>query len=282
MIIRTFPAHAQRFRDYLPGLGDPLPPGAIGLEAEIEGVFAGTALLLTHSRSRTGSISVLHVPEMFRNLGIGSQLLIEAEHRLLEADCRTARVSLTLREGKPAPELEFLRKRGYGSEKLLYRSYTLRSSSMSEDSWMQRRLLPEEAVLEPLLDASEEDRAELVRLSASLPPDLSPFQEERLLHPEFSTLLKIGGNIAGWIGVQQLASNLLLLRTMYVRPEFQHRAGGIGLFFEMNRKYRLLERFAYQMLTVSGDNQAMLRLADRKFKPHASSIKSNVRLEKKL
>ncbi|WP_172250156.1 GNAT family N-acetyltransferase [Saccharibacillus deserti] len=282
IIINKLPAEAKRFQTYLPSLRDPLPPGAIGIEAEVDGLFAGTALVIAHPRSGTGSISVLHTQELFRHLGVGSLLLEEAERQILESGCRISRVTLTLRQGKPAPELEFLHKRGYESEKLLYRTYTLRSASLREEAGKKRLSLPVSAELRPLLDATEAERAELSAISANLQSDLNPLQEERLLHPEFSMLMKIDGRIAGWIGIQQLASNLLLLRSMYVCPEYRIHASGIALFLEIARRHRLFERFAYQMLSVSSENPAMLRLADRKFAPHASSIKTNMRLEKRL
>ncbi|GGN95872.1 GNAT family N-acetyltransferase [Saccharibacillus kuerlensis] len=282
IIVNMLPAEAERFRAHLPGLHDPLPPGAIGLEAKVDGVLAGTALVMAHPRSGTGSISVLHTVEAFRNIGVGSRLLQEAERRLLESGCAQARITLTLRRKKPAPELDFLRKRGYKSEKLLYRTYTVRSTSIREEARLDKLHLPAEAELKPLLSASEAERAELAVIAAHLPTDLNPFQEERLLHPEFSTLMKIGGQVAGWIGIQQLASNLLLLRSMYVRPEFALHAGGVALFAEIDRQHGLLERFAHHMLNILGDNEEMLRLAERKLAPHASSVKSSIRLEKRL
>lgn len=276
-------AEAERFRRYLPGLSDPLPPGSIGLTAELDdGLFAGTALVISHPRSGTGSISVLHVPEMFRTLGIGSRLLVEAERQLIEAGCRTVRVTLTMRKGEPCPEKDFLIKRGYASEKLQIRSYTFRSASAHQEPWLERFRLPEGSELKPLLSATAEEREELRRIAASLPPDLHPFEEERMLHPEFSTMLKIDGKVAGWLGVQQLASNLLLLRSMHVGTEYRIRGNGMALFAELNRKHRLLDRFAYHMMSISGDNQTMLRLAERKLAPHAAHIKSVIRLEKRL
>lgn len=280
--IRVRPATAENFKAYLPSLSDPLPPGSIGLTAEVDGLFAGTALAIAHPRSGTGSISVLHVPEIFRNLGIGSGLLLEAERQLLEAGCRIGRVTLTLRKGEFCPEKEFLYKRGYILETLQVRSYTFRSASAREEGWLERFRLPEGYELTPLLSATAEERKDLELMAAGLPSDIHPFVEERLLHPEFSTLMKINGQVAGWLGVQQLASNLLLLRSMYVHPKHRIHGSGMALFAELNRKHRLLERFAYQMLSISGDNQAMLRLADRKFALHALSIKSIIRLEKRL
>lgn len=280
--IKFLPAEAHRFKTYLPSLTDPLPPGASGLVAEVDGFFAGTALVIAHPSSQTGSISVLHSQELFRNLGVGSRLLQEAERHLLEMGCRISRVTLTVRKGHPCPESEFLHKRGYVGETLLYRSYTLRSSSMLADSRLSTLRLPEGFELIPLRSASVEEREELERMATSLPPDISPFQEERVLHAELSTFMKIDGEVAGWIGIQQLASNLLLLRSMYVRPEYRFRANGFVMFIEMHRKYGILDRFAYQMLNVNGDNKAMLRLADRKLAPHAAHIKSIIRLEKRL
>lgn len=282
IVIKKLPAEAGQFRDHLPGLSDRLPPGAIALTAELDGLSVGTALVIAHPRSGTGSISVLHTPELFRHLGIGSRLLLEAERQLLDAGCRVCRVTLTLRKDKPAPELDFLRSRGYANEQLLIRTYTLRAADLLGAGRLERLVLPPGTELAPLLSASPEERAELDHLAAQLPPELHPLPEERLLHPEFSTLMKIGGRIAGWIGIQQLASNLLLFRSMYVRPEHRLHASGMALFAEVNRRHRLPERFAYQLLGVPGDNPAMLRLAERKLSPHASSIKSTVRLEKRL
>ncbi|WP_206023567.1 GNAT family N-acetyltransferase [Saccharibacillus alkalitolerans] len=280
--IRVLPAQAEHFRTYLPGIEDPLPPGALRLDAEIDGIFAGTALFIEHPRSRTGSISVLHTLEPFRRMGVGSLLLQEAERQMLEAGCGSSRITLTLRSGKPAEGLCFFRGHGYDRETLVHRSYTLRSDSVRKDPLLTRLRLPDGAELKSLLSASAQERAELAAAAAELPPDLNLFQEERLLHAEFSTFLKIEGRIAGWIGVQKLTSNLLLLRCMYVRPDLGIRVNGMALFAEMNRRHRLLERFAHHMLTVSGENGAMLRLADRKLAPHASSVKTIMRLEKRL
>lgn len=209
-------------------------------------------------------------------------MLLQAERQLIEAGCRIVRITLTMRKGEPCPERDFLIKRGYASEKLQVRSYTFRSASAQEESWLERFRLPQGCELQPLLSATEEEREELQRIAASLPPDLHPFEEERLLHPEFSTMLKIDGRIAGWLGVQQLASNLLLLRSMHIETEFRIRGNGMALFAELNRKHRLLARFAYHMMSISGDNQTMLRLAERKLAPHAAKIKSIIRLEKRL
>ncbi|OWA36945.1 hypothetical protein B9G55_02380 [Saccharibacillus sp. O16] len=279
--IHKLPAEAERFQTYLPGLADPLPPATIALEARVDGLFAGTALILAHPRSASGSIRVLYTPELFRNLGVGSRLLEESEQYLRSIGCHTARITLTLRQGKSPAELDFFHKRGYGSDQVLYRTYTMRSSSILGSRYMELHL-PEGFELKPLLSAGTDERAELEQLAAELPADVAPFQEERVLHPELSTLMKIDGRVAGWMGIQQMASNLLLLRSLYIRPEYRLRASVAALFVEMHRKYGMLDRFAYQMLNVSGENEAMLRLADRKFAPHASSIKSMVRLEKRL
>ncbi|MCQ4085968.1 GNAT family N-acetyltransferase [Saccharibacillus sp. JS10] len=280
--VKVSPADVHRFQTYLPNLSDPLPSGAIGLVADIDGLFAGTALVIAHPSSQIGSISVLHTPELFRNLGVGSRMLQEAERHLLELGCMLSRVTLTLRKDRSTPELDFFRKRGYDNEQLLYRSYMLRSGSVKKDELLQRLTLPKFFELKPLMSASVEERAKLEQMAASLEPDISPFQEERVLHAEFSMFLKVNGEIAGWIGIQQLASNLLMVRSMYVHPKFRLHTSGIAMFVEIHRKTGMLDRFAYQMLNVNGDNSNMLRLADRRLAPHAAHIKSVVRLEKRL
>ncbi|MEJ8304439.1 GNAT family N-acetyltransferase [Saccharibacillus sacchari] len=280
--IQISSAEADYFRDFLPNLSDPLPPGTIGLTAEADGAFAGTALAISHPRSGVGSISVLHVPEAFRNLGVGERLLYEAERQLAETGCRVVRVTLTQRQGEPCLEKDFLHKRGYISGSLQIRSYTLRSADHMQQRWLQRLRLPQGARLKPLLSVTPQEREQLEQISSMIPAGLYPFEEERLLHPQYSTLLQVNGQIAGWLGVQRLASNLLSLRSLYVKPGYGVHGSGLALFAEVNRLHGLTEHFAHLMLSVPGDNTELLRLADRKLAPHASKIKSVIRLEKRL
>ncbi|OWR28684.1 hypothetical protein CDO73_17440 [Saccharibacillus sp. O23] len=282
IIIKPLPTEAGQFRQYLPGLQNPLPPGATALAAELNGLFAGAAIVMAHPRSRAGSISVLHTPELFRNRGVGSRLLEEAERLLAEAGCLSCRVTLTLRLGVPSPEYEFLSRRGYDAETLLQRDYVIRSASLAEAPWMKRLKLPPRAKLEPLLPAAEEERREIERLAAALPPEQHPFDEERVLDDELGVMLKIGGRVAGWLGVQKLGSTLLAIRAVHVDPNVSLFGGAFALFAAADRELELTRRFAHLMFSVSGEYASTLRVCARKLGPHASSIKSLVRLEKKL
>ncbi|OWR28686.1 hypothetical protein CDO73_17450 [Saccharibacillus sp. O23] len=281
--IRSLPASDERFRAILPASRGPLPSESAGLEADLDGLFAGLALVVPDCSTGIGRIEALHTPELFRNLGVGSRLLLEAERRLLDAGCRRSRIDVTVRRGGPSPEMDFLRKRGYGGDTLRRRTYTLRTSGVANEGWFDRLRLPERAALIPLLSAGVDERRQVAELLMSgVPSDLDPFREERRLHVEFSLLLKLGGQVAGWASVQETASNLLLVRTMYARPELRLPGGGFALLAEILRRFGLPERYAYLTFNVAGDNEAMLRIADRKLTRHAANVKSLIRLEKEL
>lgn len=282
IIIKPLLTEAGRLGQYLPGLQDPLPSGATALAAELNGLFAGAAIVLAHPRIPVGSISVLHTPELFRNRGVGSRLLQEAERRLAEAGCRSCRATLTLRSGVPSPEYEFLSKRGYDAETLLQRNYVIRSARLAQAAWLMRLKLPPDARLDLLLSATEEERREIDRLAAVLPPELHPFDEERVLDAELSVMLKIEGRVAGWLGVQKLGSTLLAIHAVHVDPNVRLFGGAFALFAETDRKLKLTSQFAYLMFSISGQDTSTLRVCARKLEPHASSVKSLVRLEKKL
>lgn len=281
--IRTLPASDERFRAILPASRGLLSSESTGLEAELNGLSAGLALVDPDRSSGVGRIEALHTPELFRRLGVGSRLLLEAERRLLDAGCRRSRIDVTVRQGRPSPEMDFLRKRGYGGDTLRRRTYTLRTSGGPDEGWFNRLRLPDGAELVPLLSAGGNERKQIVELLMSgVSSDLDPFREEQRLHAEFSLLLKLGGQVAGWVSVQETASNLLLVRTMYVRPELRFPGGGFALFAEISRRFGLTERYAYLTFNVAGGNEAMLRIAERKLARHAANVKSLVRLEKEL
>lgn len=250
--------------------------------AELDRLHAGEARVLPVPNIGVGSIQLLHTQELFRNLGIGSRLLEEVERYLLEANCRRSQIVVTLQEGQPEAGVDFLVKRGYEQTVLLKRRYTFRVASLLQDPVITRQRLPEGFELLPLLETSMEDRAKLMELAAKLAPDIAPFRAEERLHREFSSLLKVRGEIAGWIGIEQLASNLLLIRSLHIVPKFQLHVSAGALFMELDRKTGFLERFDYQQLNVAGDNRNMLLTAERRLARHAAHIKSLVRLEKEL
>lgn len=282
IIIKPLLIEAGRLRQYLPSLQGPLPSGVTALAAELNGLFAGAVILLVHPRVRVGSISVLHTPELFRNRGVGSRLLQEAERRLTEAGCLSCRVTLTLRLGEPSPEYEFLRKRGYDAETLLQRHYVIRSASLAQADWLARLKLSSAAKFEPLLSATEEERLEIHRLSAGLSPDQHPFDEERVLDAELSLMLKIDDRVAGWLGVQKLGSTLLAIRAVHVAPDVRLFGGAFALFAAADRELKLTSRFAYLMFSISGEDSPTLRVCERKLARHAANVKSLIRLEKEL
>lgn len=281
--IRPLPVSDERFQAILPVTHGSLPSASIGLEAELDELFAGLALVVPYRSSGIGRIEALHTPELFRCLGVGSRLLLEAEHRLLDAGCRRSRIDVSVRHGHPSAEMDFLHKRGYGNDRLLRRTYTLRTSGRADEGWFNRLRLPDAAELIPLLSAGVNERRQIVELLMSgVSSDLDPFREERRLHAEFSLLLTLGGQVAGWISAQEAASNLLLVRTMYIRPELRFPGSGFALFAEISRRFGLAERYAYLTFNVAGDNEAMLRIAERKLTRHAANVKSLIRLEKEL
>lgn len=281
--IRPLPVSDERFRAILPVRHGPLPSASIGLEAELDGLSAGLALVVPDRSAGIGRIEVLHTPELFRRLGVGSRLLLEAERRLLDAGCRRSRIDITVRHGRPSSEMDFLHKRGYGGDGLRRRTYTLRTSGGADEGWFNRLRLPDGAELIPLLSAGDNERRQIVELLMSgVSSDLDPFREERRLHAEFSLLLTLGGQVAGWVSAQETASNLLLVRTMYVRPELRLPGGGFALLAEISRRFALTERYAYLTFNVAGGNAAMLRIAERKLTRHAANVKSRIRLEKEL
>ena len=112
------------------------------------------------------------------------------------------------------------------------------------------------------------------------PPVLSPFIDEHKIDLHYSLGLRFQGDVIGWMIVQRLAINLLLYKTLFVQKQFQHKARGVTLLAEAIRN--AYETFPFGICFIENENEAMLRLLNRRLEPFILNRKLSVRTSKEM
>ncbi|NOU91488.1 GNAT family N-acetyltransferase [Paenibacillus sp. LMG 31460] len=259
---------------------DPLPAGFIALAAMADGTRAGFALANVNAVRKEGIVHALHVMEPFHNLGIGTRLLMALEVRLREKGCITIIIDV-VEEPSAVESNSFLKNRGFSLQSAMYRMFAIRLPMIMQEPWLDLLQMSESFTLFPWGELGKEER-EKILLSQSYPDELSPFVEEGMIDPTYSTGLRYGDEIIGWLIVQKLASNTILFKSLFVKAEFQHTGRSIALAAEVICKHSLADKYPYLMLNVNNRNRTMLRFVEKRLSNSLLRTKDFVRLQKLL
>ncbi|MBB3111694.1 GNAT superfamily N-acetyltransferase [Paenibacillus phyllosphaerae] len=237
---------------------------SFALQAESDGIRSGAVLTSITPDGQSGLIRHLHVLEPFRELGIGNQLLHEAESRLEQAGCKVSYVEITENEGGHGRRFYF--NRGYSIDQTLFHQFTFRmpESLDKEEEWLRLTELPDGY---ELIDWAEiENRVALDPLADS----------------ELSKGLTYHGQLVGWQSIQRIATNMLLFRTLHAEANHRMFGQGIALACEMIRRHALHTQYRYIRMAVAASNKPMLRFIHKRLHHHMIHRKTSLRLRKPL
>lgn len=240
----------------------------IAIGAESSSGSMGLVLANVNIENRTAEILSLYVKPDYREIGIGSALLLEIEGRLHQMGCES--VKLTYYAGKTiTPVLEaFLDKQGWSTPKVQSLIYTTHIELMAQAPWFRKSAFPGKMQSFLWSELSEIERERLRDSEAiGYPPYLSPFRNEQKLEKLISLGLRAEGHVVGWSLVHRIAGDTLLYSSLFVQSQYQHLGSAIMLLaasIQLQQEHGI----PYSMFAVNLDNPFMMRIVDRWFKPY--------------
>ncbi|MED4755046.1 GNAT family N-acetyltransferase [Brevibacillus choshinensis] len=230
-----------------------------------------------------GEIVSLVVADGYQKQGIGRALLRQAEEKIREqtglyTDC------FSIIKADDFDWLDrFFREEQWEPLRTNIQLYTLglREGELSELSWLEKLSLPAGFSTFSWGELTAQERQQVEQGSGRrYQPILSPFIDEHKIDLHYSLGLRYEDQVVGWMIVQQLASNMLLYKTLFVQKRFRQKARGIALLAEVIR--RAHKTFPFGMCFVEQRNESMLRFLNRRLVPQILYRKLSVSTSKLL
>ncbi|UJF32189.1 GNAT family N-acetyltransferase [Paenibacillus hexagrammi] len=220
---------------------------------------AGLVLALLAPNRKAARLLSIMVRSDMRRRGLGKQLMLVLEHKLRELGYVSLQVEFLAAEDLESEEGAFLQACGFPSPEQGMYIRRGRLRAVEDAPWM-KLALPASFSLEPWRDVTPHDRALIQTEAGKEYPDvLSPFADEDRIDPVRSLLLRYQGQPAGWLILEELDAETILLKTMYVYRKHQRLARGIALGSVVLRKLIDERKYQYGALCVEQENEPMVR-----------------------
>lgn len=223
------------FPRYRPVLGQ-LPPGAIAIGASLAGKPVGLALATRRNPRQEARLLSVMVASSVRRGGIGTLLM----HRLQSAfaengdgkliayhstrlAARPAFEALLARSGWSAPAVYEIRGAGHCAAVV---------AELDRLRPARRGYLPPGAVIEPWASVTDADRAAMQALLAgpdALGGDLDPARHEPAATPQISVVLRLDGQVIGWVIGERDANGVCYYWSGFVVARWRRSGALIGL-----------------------------------------------------
>jgi GNAT superfamily N-acetyltransferase len=223
----TFP----RFRPHLEVLK---PEGStVAIAASDSDLPVGLVLAEILPDGKSAEVLSIFVEQKYRDIGIGTSLLIRLEEELFSRGCTS--VNLAYTTGKPTtPTLEHLLKKCNWSvpeaRTIVCKSTT---DKIAGAPWMQKSTLPAAYTVFPWVEITAEERVAIAQQQAAepwIPPQLIPFVSEQDLEPLNSIGLRYQGQVVGWVITHRLAPDTIRYTCSFVRQDLQKMGRIIPLY----------------------------------------------------
>ncbi|QRG70839.1 GNAT family N-acetyltransferase [Brevibacillus choshinensis] len=217
------------------------------------------------SERQRGEIVSLVVAEGYQKRGIGRALLRQAEGKIRQQNGLTTDCFSIIKAEDFGWLDGFFREEQWEPLRTNIEMYTLglREGQLTELPWLEKLGLSAGFSTFSWGELSAHERQQVEQgCGRWYQPILSPFIDEHKIDLHYSLGLRYEGQVIGWMIVQQLASNMLLYKTLFVQKPFQQKARGIALLAEVIR--RAHQTFPYGMCFVEQGNEPMLRFLNRR------------------
>ncbi len=267
----TFP----RFRPHLEVLK---PEGStVAIAASDSDLPVGLVLAEIWPDGKSTEILSIFVEQKYRDLGIGTSLLIRLEEELFSRGCTS--VNLVYTTGKiTTPALEHLLQKCKWTvpeaRTIVCKSTT---DKIANAPWMQKSTLPAAYTVFPWVEITAEERVAIAQQQAAepwIPPQLIPFVSEQDLEPLNSIGLRYQGQVVGWVITHRLAPDTIRYTCSFVRQDLQKMGRIIPLYV---RAIKLQEKAGIPngIWTVPFIYTSMVNFVQKRMAPYMISIEES-------
>ena len=267
----TFP----RFRPHLEVLK---PEGStLAIAASDSDLPVGLVLAEIWPDGKSAEILSIFVEQKYRDLGIGTSLLLRLEEELCSRGCTS--VNLVYTTGKiTTPALEHLLQKCNWTvpepRMIVCKSTT---DKIANAPWMQKSTLPAAYTVFPWVEITAEERVAIAQQQAAepwIPPQLIPFVSEQDLEPLNSIGLRYQGQVVGWVITHRLAPDTIRYTCSFVRRDLQKMGRIIPLYV---RAIKLQEKAGIPngIWTVPFIYTSMVNFVQKRMAPYMISIEES-------
>jgi GNAT superfamily N-acetyltransferase len=261
----TFSTHAG----VLSHLAPDSPEFAVA--ATESGQPAGFALArMTPDGQATEVLSLFVTPPRWSR-GIGTRLLQGIEQIARERGASLARINYSTQSASTAALERILGRLGWTAPRGLLLLAQL-DLGMTSEPWIRQLGIRAPHEVFPWVELTAAERGALEGIQPDVPAVFRPFPDEAAPDPRTSLGLRLRGEVIGWMLTHQVAPKIVRYTTLYVREPWQRAALTLGLLAEsIRRAASSFEPGERAALAVRMDNAPMVRLLQRKFRPHAAA-----------
>jgi GNAT superfamily N-acetyltransferase len=213
-------------------------PTLLAVVARAGEVPAGLALTQITPETGQAVLRSVFTPAELRRRGIALALLARTEQAL--ADRGVGRVTGTYATNSAVDVL--LTRSGWDEPKLsmyLFHVGQAAAATMEQSPLFRDTVLSPGQEIVPWGSLSAEDRAASADLidRFDIPRGLTPAAEADRLDPSLSLVLRIDGEIFGWMLIHRLTPQRVRFSGLYIRPDCPVKGLGIRLMIESLRRY---------------------------------------------
>jgi GNAT superfamily N-acetyltransferase len=238
----------------------------LALGARFMGEPVGLLLVHCPIRDEPARVLSLFVDERFRNLGIGSALMLELKTCLSRNDLKQACVEYYALNKYQALERVLL-KSGWQLPAVYSRFYRCDISAGRDSPWIHRFKLSARCRVIPW---SELQRDEMALMNTIQEKDFNayfmPLLNDGTIERDCSLVLKLDDEIVGWSIVDRELTDTLLYRALYIREAYRDQ--GLGLALAAQSAQRMIRTNAtHLVIQLLAGNERMQKVADRLLAP---------------
>ena len=267
----TFP----RFRPHLEVLK---PEGStVAIAASDSDLPVGLVLAEILPDGKSAEVLSIFVGQKYRELGIGTSLLMRLEEELFSRGCTNVHLAYTT--GKPTTStLEHLLKKCHWTlpeaRTIVCKSTT---DKIADAPWMQKSTLPAAYTVFPWVEITAEERRAIAQQQAAepwIPSQLIPFVSEKDLEPLNSIGLRYQGQVVGWVITHRLAPDTIRYTCSFVRQDLQKMGRIIPLYV---KAIQLQEKAGIPngIWTVPFMYTSMVNFVQKRMAPYMISIEES-------
>jgi GNAT superfamily N-acetyltransferase len=229
-------------------------------------------MVLCEQGPKVSTILSIFVAAEFRNQGLGSALLQEAQKELERRDASPAYITyVTGRTGTAALE-RVLAKCGWPAPEP---KHLVCKGDKRMNEWMSQYTLPSTFDIFPWVEITPEDRASLERSQAAenwVPEGLWPFDYEATMEPANSLGIRYKGELAGWLITQPREPDTVCYSCSYMRPDLQRRGRLVAVYAEAVRRQVEFTNKPYGIWIVPYKHEAMAQFVLRRMRPYLITL----------
>lgn len=247
---------------------------AIGASLMQQPIGLALAEIKSYSDGTSATVLSLFVKERYRNLGIGTALMIKLEAKLLVRGCN--RVELIYMSGKATTTAleKLLTKLGWGEFKSRLLVCKSTTEKLAKAPWLRQRQLPSSYSIVPWVDLAPKYKQKIAQRQQQqewYPESLNPFGEPDLLEPLNSLALLHHDEVVGWTINHRIEPDMIRYTSLFVRKDLQKIGRAIPMLTEAIRR-QINSEIIHNICCVEAANAPMLQFVQRRLSPYLTSL----------